>query len=114
MHREKPAHEDPDMEAQLAQLRADMGTVTFRDGFADRVMARLDAASAPSAADDLQRVFLRLVPLAAAAVLVLATMNVFSTRGMPQRLVDRVLGISAVTTVASADALDGDLSSWGQ
>jgi hypothetical protein len=80
------------------------------------VMARLatiERAPTVTFAAGLQRVFLRLTPLAVAAVLALAAMNLFNTRTTTQPLMDRLLGLPAAT-VASADALDGDLSRWGK
>ncbi|MBL0169980.1 MAG: hypothetical protein IPP90_04485 [Gemmatimonadaceae bacterium] len=103
--------DEQDIEQQLTRYRALRGAVAFDLGFADRVMARLAAPRRLS--DELQPVFWRLTPLAVAAALLLATMNLLNTRASQQSLVDRVLGMPTVT-VATAYALDGDLSAWGK
>ncbi len=104
------------LEADVAHYRAQVRPVAFDAGFADRVMARLAAAARvapPSLADGLQGVFLRVIPFAAAAALFLGAMNLRNTSASQQPLLDRLLGLPTAT-VASADALDGDLSQWGQ
>ncbi|MBL0173649.1 MAG: hypothetical protein IPP90_23770 [Gemmatimonadaceae bacterium] len=100
-----------DIERALSRYRALRGAVAFDPGFADRVMTRL--AAPRRFADELQTVFWRLTPLAVAAALLLATMNLLNTRTSQQSLVDRVLGMPTVT-VATVYALDGDLSAWGK
>ena len=113
MHPDESDLSHDDIESQLSHYRTQVGAVSFNTGFADRVMARLEAASRTTTlADGLQRVFWRLTPLAMAAVFALAAMNLFSTRATTQPLVDRVLGLS-VATVASTDAVDADFSGWG-
>jgi len=102
---------EQDMEQQLTRYRALRGAVAFDAGFADRVMERL--ATPRRFSDELQTVFWRMTPLAVAAALLLATMNLLNTRATEQSLVDRVLGLPTVT-VATAYALDGDLSAWGK
>jgi hypothetical protein len=111
------ADDDRALDATMARYRASAGTVAFDAGFADRVLARLEQPSgtvvgniAPSIA--LERVFFKLAPLAAAAALLIATMNVITTRSSGQPLVDRVLGLKAVT-LASAYTLDSELAGDG-
>lgn len=116
--------DDDNTEAALARYRADIVPITFDVGFADRVMARV--AESPRLSDGLQRAFLRLTPFALAAALVLATMNLFSTRSIDAPMVDRMLGwsttTSTTTAVASAETSraaltatwDDDFSSWGK
>ena len=65
------------------------------------------------AEDDLQYVFVRLAPLAAAAVLVMSTINFMSASGPGQPVIDRVLGLPTVS-LTSAYALERDLSNWGE
>jgi hypothetical protein len=105
------------LDAAMARHRANAGTVSFDAGFADRVLARLERSSgdvvgeiSPTIA--LERVFFKLAPLAAAAALLIATMNVISTRTSGQPLVDRVLGLKSVT-LASAYTLDSELAGDG-
>ena len=106
---------DDALEARMARYRARAGAAAFDAGFADRVMARL--APSRGLADGLYAVFMRVMPMAIAAVLVLTTMNLLSSRATRQSLVDRMLGLSSVT-VASASSptssFDGDLSEWGR
>ena len=100
-----------DIERALSRYRAMRGVTAFDAGFADRVMARL--AAPRRLADGLQTVFWRVTPLAVAAALLLTTMNLLNTQASQQSLMDRVLGLPGIT-VATADVLDGDLSSWGK
>lgn len=102
---------DAALEARMARYRARSGAAAFDAGFTDRVMARL--AASRGLADGLYTVFMRVMPMAIAAVLVLATMNLLSSRATLQPLVDRLLGLSTVT-VASTSSLDNDLSEWGR
>jgi len=105
------------LDAALTRYRASAGTVAFDAGFADRVLARLDAVSRDIAVDisptvALERMFFKLAPLAAAAALIIATMNVVTTRTSGQPLVDRVLGLKTVS-LASAYTLDSELAGDG-
>jgi hypothetical protein len=91
--------EETELEARMARLRQQAGPVAFDAGFADRVMARLERQ--PSWADGLQTVFLRLAPLAAAAVLVLGTVNLVNMRTSGQPFLDRVLELQPVNLAAA-------------
>jgi hypothetical protein len=95
--------DETELEARMARLRQLAGPVAFQAGFADRVMARLDRQA--SLADGLRTVFVRLAPLAAAAVLVLATVNLMDTRTSGQPFVDRVLRLETVN-LATAYSLE--------
>ena len=103
----------------LRTLREAAGPVAFAPGFADRVMARravaetLTDTSRDTSSDALRYVFMRLAPLAAAAVLVLSTVNLMSASGRGQPVIDRLFGLPTVT-LASAYSLDGTLTSWGE
>ena len=101
----EPAEDD------LRRLRTAAGPAAFTPGFADRVMAR--RAARRSSPDALQYVFVRLAPLAAAAVLVMSTINFMSASGPGQPVIDRVLGLPTVS-LTSAYALERDLSNWGE
>jgi hypothetical protein len=96
-------------------LREAAGRAAFAPGFANRVMARRAATrpSGESSTDALQYVFVRLASLAAAAVLVLSTVNLMNASGRGQPIIDRLFGLPTVT-LASAYTLDGALTSWGE
>lgn len=106
----------------VARYRAMAGTGTgagagaapltdrFHAGFADRVMSRLEREE--SLGRGLQLVFTRLAPLAAAAAIVIAVLNLRGTPASGQSLVSRAIGLPAVT-LASAYSLDNELLSWG-
>lgn len=101
---------------QLAHMRAQLQPVAFDTGFADRVMHRLaDAAlvATRSWSFGLQTMFWRVAPLAAAAVLVIASMNARSTASSTQPFMDRVLGLPTVT-IAAAYTLDGTFGMVGR
>ncbi len=125
------ADTDAALEAQMQRVRQQLRPAAFRTGFRDRVMVAIateslagvrrdsfgrvptDAAQPPAnIADALPRVFARLAPLAAAAALVLATMNFVGTRATGQPIVERVLGLPTVT-LAAAYTLDTDLGLTG-
>jgi len=95
------------LEARMRELRQQAGAAAFAPGFAGRVMARLERQ--PSLAEGLQAVFLRLAPLAAAAVLILATVNLMNTRASGRPLLDRVLTLQPVD-LASAYSLETGLT----
>lgn len=114
--------DDRAVEAELERMRARLrdesstgGTVSsasFSAGFADRVVVRLAASPvAPTLADGLALAFRRMAPLAAAAVLVLSTLNLVSSRGTDQTLAERLVGLPDAT-VASALSLDGAFAAW--
>jgi hypothetical protein len=107
--------DEQEIEAQLARYRAMTEPVQFDAGFTDRVMSRL--ATQPRFADVLQSRFWRVGPLALAAAMLLATVNVLDTRAQSQSMLDRVLGI-APASVSSADGssyeFDGGISAWGR
>ena len=96
-----------ELETRIVRLRQLAGPVAFEAGFADRVMARLGRQ--PSLADGLRTAFVRLAPLAAAAVLVLATVNLMNTRTSGQPLLDRVLQLQPVS-LAAAYSMDMEIT----
>ena len=91
--------DETELEARMARLRQRAGPVAFEAGFADRVMARLEQKA--SLTHGLQAVFLRLAPLAAAAVLVLGTINLMNTRSSGRPFLDRVLQLQTVNLAAA-------------
>lgn len=99
--------DETELAARMARLRQQAGPVAFEAGFADRVMARLERQA--SLTDGLQAVFLRLAPLAAAAVLALGTVNMMNTRASGQPFLDRVLQLQAVN-LAAAYSLDMEIT----
>ena len=99
--------DETELETRMARLRQQAGPVAFEAGFADRVMARLERQA--SLADGMQAVFLRLAPLAAAAVLVFGTVNMMNTRASGQPFLDRVLQLQTVN-LAAAYSLDMEIT----
>ena len=97
-------------EAVMVTRRASVASVAFDDGFTDRVIARLNASQSPF--DALPRMFARLAPLAMAATLLLAAMNLFSSRASHQSVMERVLGLPTLAVTATP-SFDDDLSRWG-
>jgi hypothetical protein len=115
--------DDREVETELERMRARMredaraagagAPASFASGFSDRVMQRINASAArPSLADGLETVFRRLAPLAAAAVLLLSTLNLMSSRHTDRSVTERLLGLPTVT-VATALSFDGDFAMWG-
>jgi hypothetical protein len=100
-------HDHDPIEDRMAQIRQLTMPAAFDAGFAERVMARLERPRALS--DGLERVFVRLVPFAAAAALLFGAMNLINTRASGLPLVDRVLGLQPVT-VATAYMLDAAIT----
>lgn len=98
-------HDSNELEARLASLRELTGSADFDPGFADRVMSRL--ARQPSLGDELQVMFFRLAPLAAAAVLLLSTANLVATRSSGRPFLDRLLQLPAVDLLAAYNAEAG-------
>lgn len=91
--------DDADMEQQLARLRASATRVAFDAGFADRVMARV--RDERRTGHGLPWVFARVAPLAAAAALLLAALNLRGTSGSGMSVVDRLLALPPVTLDAA-------------
>ena len=95
--------EQSDLELRMARLRRLSDNPSFGAGFSDRVMSRL-AAPRPIA-EGLERVFLRLAPLAAAAAIILGAANLISSRASGQPLIDRLLGLPEVSLAAAYSEL---------
>jgi hypothetical protein len=79
----------------------------FADGFVERVAARLRAqhSRVPSFDEVLQRQFLRIIPLAAAASLILGLYSWWGGRAISSSLIDAALRLPAVT-IANAYTTD--------
>ena len=100
-------HDDTGDEALSALLRANVPD-RFDPGFSQRVLIRLRAEE-QSLAGALQRQFLRIVPLAAAASLLLASFNWWSARSTHASVIDAALNLPQVnlaTAYASATYYD--------
>ena len=95
--------EQGNLELRLARLRRLSGPASFGAGFSERVMSRL-AAPRPLALG-LERVFLRLAPLAAAAAIIIGAANLISSRASGQPLIDRLLGLPEVSLAAAYSEL---------
>lgn len=93
----EPDHTD--IEDRMHQIRQMSMPAAFDAGFADRVMARLERPRV--LADGLERGFVRLVPLAAAAALLVGALNLVNSRASGLSLTDRVLGLQPVTVAAA-------------
>jgi hypothetical protein len=87
-------HADP-----VAGLIRDAAPDRFDAGFGDRVLARLRAE--PSLSVTLERQFLKLVPLVAAASLMLAGYNWWGARSTSSSAIDAALNLPQVTLSAA-------------
>lgn len=108
--------QDENTESLLTVLRTEVVPTRFDDGFAERVMRRVSALPSSTNAryaSGISYSFWRIAPLAAAAVLALATANIMNSQSATQPLIDRVLGLPAVT-VAAAYTFDNVLDIEGR
>src|SRR5262249_12311694 len=94
---------DPSPTDPLASLVRDATPRAFTPGFAERVRARVAAESAQALPHALERHFVRIVPLLAAASLMLAVYNWWSARETAASAFDAALNLPQVS-VASAYA----------
>ena len=76
----------------------------FAGGFGDRVVARLTAEREQSLSRSLERQFLRIVPIVAAASLMLATYNWWEARGTSASPIDAALNLPQITLSAAYSA----------
>lgn len=81
----------------VAALVSDAAPERFDPGFGDRVLARLRAEREPSLSATLERQFLKLVPLVAAASLMLAAYNWWGARTTSSSAIDAALNLPQVT-----------------
>ena len=105
-HDDHPSSHDD----SLASLVRGAAPTSFDPGFVDRVAARLRADSEPSVAAALERQFRRVVPLVAAASLVLAAYNWWGARDTSSSALEAALNLPRVTLSAAyeASSLYGD------
>ena len=84
----------------------------FDAGFSDRVVARLRAAREPSLSSALEHQFRRIVPLAAAASLMLAAYNWWGAHGAEVSALEAALNLPRVSLASaySASTLFGETS----
>lgn len=103
-------HEPSSIDETTARVIRLARPTAFAPGFRDRVVARLIAEREQSISRALERQFLRIVPLAAAAALLLAAYNIWGARGTAASPLEAVLNLPEVTlaTAYSATSLFGD------
>ncbi len=101
------SHDDP-----LSSLVRAAAPEQFDAGFTDRVVARLRAEREPSLSFALERQFRRVVPLAAAASLILAAYNWWGARGSEASALEAALNLPGVSLASaySASTLFGEAS----
>lgn len=102
---------DP-IDPRLAHALRDAAPTSFAPGFSGRVAARL-AAERSGFERALERQFVRIVPLAAAASLLLGAYGLWSARASSGSVLDRMLHLPQVT-IASAYSSDALFGSAGQ
>jgi hypothetical protein len=95
-------HSDDARDDALSALLRASAPDKFGAGFADRVLTRVRAEEASLAAT-LQRQFVRIVPLAAAAALLLASLNWWNARSAHTSAIDAALNLPQVS-IATAYA----------
>lgn len=92
---------DPSSEDSLASLVHGAAPTAFEPGFADRVLARLRAEREQSFSAAFEHQFRRVVPLLAAASLLLAVYNWWGARDSADSAIDAALNLPRVS-IASA------------
>jgi hypothetical protein len=95
---------DSSFEDSLASLVRSAAPVAFEPGFAERVLARLDAERNESFAVVLERQFRRVVPLLAAASLLLAAYNWWGARATAGSAIDAALNLPRVSIATAYTA----------
>jgi len=94
-------HNDRRDDGEMDALVRSAAPEHFAEGFSGRVLARLRADHEPSLSTTLERQFIRIVPLAAAASLLLAAYNWWGTHETSSSAIDAALNLPQVT-LASA------------
>jgi hypothetical protein len=89
-------HESSDHDPLAALVRS-AAPEAFDAGFSERVLARLRTDREPALSTMLERQFLRIVPLLAAASLVLAAYNWWGARETSSSAIDAALNLPQVT-----------------
>jgi hypothetical protein len=87
----------PTVDEATARLIRSARPTSFSAGFGDRVAARLTAEREQAITHSLERQFIRIVPLVAAASLVLAAYNWWGARGTSLSPIDAALNLPAIT-----------------
>lgn len=90
-------HHSSPIEESVAQLVRAARPTSFASGFADRVVAQLGAEREAALTQSLERQFVRVVPLLAAASLVLAAYNWWGARGTSTSALDAALNLPQIT-----------------
>lgn len=102
-------HDSSSVDDATTRLIRAARPTSFAAGFSDRVAARLRAEREQSVSRSLERQFLRIVPLVAAASLMLAAYNWWGARGTEVSPIDAALNLPQITlaTAYSASSLFG-------
>jgi hypothetical protein len=87
----------PPLDDSIARIIRDAAPSGFRPGFSERVVARIGAEREIAFAQALEHQFLRVVPIVAAAALVLAAYNWWGARGTAASPFDAVLNLPQVS-----------------
>ena len=94
-------HDDHSSDDSLDSLVRSAAPTGFAPGFSARVVARLRADGGISLSEALERQVRRVLPLVAAASLVLAAYNWWSARGSSTSALDAALNLPRVTVSAA-------------
>lgn len=97
-------HETPRPDNGLTSLLRDAAPTAFDAGFSERVQARLIEGRTQSLPHALEHYFVRIVPLAAAAALLLAAFNWWGARGTATSTFDAALNLPQVSVAAAYSA----------
>jgi hypothetical protein len=88
---------DRELDEPIASLVRGAAPTRFADGFAARVLARVHARRESSLVHALERQFMRIVPLAAAATVLLAAYNWWGAHETAASALDAALDLPRVT-----------------
>jgi hypothetical protein len=93
--------DDFGLDSPVSQLVRDAAPASFEDGFSERVLSRLRTTEEPSVTTALQRQFVRIVPLAAAASLLLGAYNWWGGRATHASAIEAALNLPSVSVSAA-------------
>jgi len=102
-----------EIDPRLARRIADAAPDRFGAGFTSRVMQRVERERSVSLSAALEKQFLRVIPILAAASLILAAYNWWGARNSSASAIDAMLRLPQAT-VASAYSTDALFGSAGQ
>ena len=102
-----------DFDPRLTRRIADAAPNRFGAGFTPRVVQRLERERSVSLAATLEKQFLRVIPILAAASVMLAAYNWWGARNSSASAIDAMLRLPQAT-VASAYSTDALFGSAGQ